>query len=41
MLDYDPNGGLTLDEDFHVELGAARAHEVNLSGGDATTEIFP
>ena len=40
-LDCDPNGGLTLDEDFYVDFGAARGHEIHLPGGDATTEIFP
>ena len=32
--------GLAIDPDFHVDFGRAKAHEVHLSGGDVTTEIF-
>jgi selenium-binding protein 1 len=44
-IDCDPNGGMTIDEDFFVDFhdrpgGPARAHEVRLQGGDCTTEIF-
>jgi methanethiol oxidase len=39
-LNCDPNGGMTLDEGFHVDFGAARGHEIHLPGGDCTTEIF-
>lgn len=39
-LNCDPNGGLTLDEDFYVDFGTARGHEIHLPGGDCTTEIF-
>lgn len=40
-IDCDPNGGMTLDEDFYVDFSPARAHEIHLPGGDCTTEIFP
>jgi methanethiol oxidase len=44
-IDCDPNGGMTIDENFFVDFhdrpgGPARAHEVRLQGGDCTTEIF-
>jgi methanethiol oxidase len=44
-VDCDPDGGMTIDEDFFVDFhdrpgGPARAHEVRLQGGDCTTEIF-
>jgi methanethiol oxidase len=39
-LDCDPNGGLKLDENFYVDFGTARGHEIHLPGGDCTTEIF-
>ncbi len=39
-IDCDPNGGMTLDEDFYTDFGTARGHEVHLPGGDCTTEIF-
>ena len=40
-LDCDPDGGMTVDEDFFVDFHPARAHEVRLQNGDCTTEIFP
>ncbi len=40
-INCDPNGGMTLDEDFYVDFGTARGHEIHLPGGDCTTEIFP
>ena len=39
-IDCDPNGGMKLDENFYVDFGTARAHEMHLPGGDCTTEIF-
>jgi selenium-binding protein 1 len=39
-VNCDPTGGLTLDESFYVDFGAARGHEIRLPGGDCTTEIF-
>jgi methanethiol oxidase len=39
-VDCHPDGGMTLDEDFYVDFGTARGHEIHLPGGDCTTEIF-
>ncbi|ACZ42219.1 selenium-binding protein [Thermobaculum terrenum ATCC BAA-798] len=39
-IDCDPDGGMKLDENFYVDFGTARAHEMHLPGGDCTTEIF-
>jgi selenium-binding protein 1 len=39
-IDCDPDGGMTVDRDFYVDFGDARAHEVRLSGGDCTSEVF-
>jgi selenium-binding protein 1 len=33
-------GGMSLDEDFYVDFGTGRGHEIHLPGGDCTTEIF-
>ena len=46
QIDCDPrDGGMTLNEDFYLDFGAepegpARAHEMRLSGGDSTSDIF-
>ena len=45
-VDCLPEGGMEVDPDFFVDFhdrpdGPARAHEVRLSTGDCTTEIFP
>lgn len=48
LLQLDCNtekGGLTLNEDFHVDFGAeptgpARAHEIRFPGGDCTSDIW-
>jgi methanethiol oxidase len=44
-VDCDPDGGMTVDPDFFLDFhdrpgGPARAHEVRLSGGDCTSEVF-
>jgi methanethiol oxidase len=39
-VNCDPEGGMSVDPDFFVDFHPARAHEVRLSGGDCTTEIF-
>ena len=33
-------GGMTLDEDFFVDFGQGRAHQVRLEGGDASSDSF-
>ena len=46
QLDCDTKaGGLTLNEDFHVDCGdepggPARAHEMRFPGGDSTSDIW-
>jgi len=40
-LDADPvNGGLKVDERFFVDFGPARAHQVRLQGGDASSDSY-
>ena len=39
-IDCLPEGGMRVDENFSVDFGAARGHEIHLPGGDCTTEIF-
>ena len=44
-VDCDPAGGMTVDPGFFIDFhdrpgGPARAHEVRLSGGDCTSEVF-
>jgi selenium-binding protein 1 len=44
-VDIGENGEMTVDREFFIDFhdrpeGPARAHEVRLSGGDCTTEIF-
>ncbi len=39
-IDCLPEGGMQVDENFSVDFGAARGHEIHLPGGDCTTEIF-
>ncbi len=35
-----PGGGIEIDPDFFVHFGQARAHQVRLEGGDASTDTF-
>jgi selenium-binding protein 1 len=39
-LDAEPQGGITLDEDFFVESGDYRIHQVRLEGGDSSSDSF-
>jgi selenium-binding protein 1 len=39
-LDAHPDGGLVVERDFLVEFGGARAHQVRLSGGDASSDSY-
>jgi len=39
-LEADAEGGLRVDERFLVELGDARAHQVRLEGGDASSDSY-
>ncbi len=39
--DVGPDGGLTLDENFHVEFPEGyRSHQIRLEGGDCSTDSF-
>ena len=39
-LNVDPQGGLSMDGDFLVDFGQARAHQVRLQGGDASSDTY-
>jgi selenium-binding protein 1 len=39
-LDADPAGGMCLDEEFFVDFGDQRPHQVRLQGGDASTDSY-
>ena len=39
-LDVNPSGGITLDENFLVETGGMRPHQVRLQGGDASSDSY-
>ena len=39
-FNVNPDGGLSLDEDFFVDFGEGRAHQVRLEGGDASSDSF-
>jgi selenium-binding protein 1 len=39
-LDVDQNGGISLDQDFFIDFGKTRTHQIRLEGGDASTDSF-
>ncbi len=39
-VNVNPEGGLELEKEFFVDFGRARAHQVRLWGGDASTDSF-
>jgi selenium-binding protein 1 len=39
-LHAEPGGGLSMAPDFLVDFGAARAHQVRLQGGDASSDTY-
>ena len=39
-LDVGAEGGMEVDRDFFVDFGEARAHQVRLLGGDASSDSF-
>ena len=39
-LNADPNGGVSLDNDFFIGFGQTRPHQVRLEGGDASSDSF-
>ena len=39
-IDADPEGGISLDQNFFVDFGEGRAHQVRLEGGDSSSDSF-
>ena len=39
-LDAAPGGGISMDRAFLVDFGEARAHQVRLQGGDASSDTY-
>jgi selenium-binding protein 1 len=39
-LDTKPGGGMEIDEDFFVDFGKERTHQIRLQGGDASSDSF-
>lgn len=39
-VNADPAGGVSLDEEFFVDFGETRSHQVRLEGGDASSDSF-
>ena len=39
-INASPDGGMTLDEDFFMEFGDERVHQIRLQGGDASSDTF-
>lgn len=39
-VNVNPEGGISVDEDFFVDFGEGRAHQVRLEGGDASSDSF-
>ena len=39
-INASPEGGMTLDEDFFVEFGDERPHQIRLQGGDSSSDSF-
>jgi selenium-binding protein 1 len=39
-IDVGPGGGMELDENFFVEAGSMRPHQVRLEGGDASSDSY-
>lgn len=39
-LNVGQGGGMAFDEDFFVDFGETRSHQIRLEGGDASTDTF-
>ena len=39
-INASPDGGMALDEDFFMEFGEERVHQIRLQGGDASSDTF-
>ena len=40
MINVDQDGGIEIDEDFFVEFGDERPHQIRLQGGDSSSDTF-
>ena len=39
-LNVQSGGGISVDENFFIDFGETRSHQVRLEGGDASTDTF-
>lgn len=39
-IDVNPEGGMSVNEDFFVDYGKTRTHQVRLQGGDASSDTY-
>ena len=39
-IDAAPDGGMRLDNDFFIEFGDQRPHQIRLQGGDSSSDSF-
>jgi selenium-binding protein 1 len=39
-IDADPKGGMSFDENFFLDFGDQRPHQVRLQGGDASSDSY-
>lgn len=39
-VNADPDGGISLDEDFFMDFGEERVHQIRLQGGDSSSDTF-
>ncbi len=39
-VNTDPNGGMSFDEDFFLDFGEERVHQIRLQGGDSSSDTF-
>jgi selenium-binding protein 1 len=39
-LNVESGGGIAMDQDFFVDFGETRSHQIRLEGGDASTDSF-
>ena len=39
-VNASPDGGMSLDEDFFMEFGDERVHQIRLQGGDSSSDTF-
>jgi selenium-binding protein 1 len=39
-VDVEPDGGINIDQNFFVDFGEVRSHQIRLGGGDSSTDSF-